>query len=128
MGHPIVLSESRAVALLVLFPGPARARIVPPNFFLPTDDLLYWLRISGSGHTRLFELTSLTTHEGLFQFIGRGGHHARRSPSVAISRMRCRGSGFWPRPNRCGRRTTCASIRRSLQDLHQVQVADRVFL
>ena len=128
VGHPVVFGDSRPVALFILFAGPARARIVPSNFFLPTDDLLYWLGVSGPGHTRLFEFTALAAHEGLFQFICRRGHHARRSPPVAISRMRRRGSGFWLSPNRRRRRAARTCIWRAFQDLHQVQVANRVFL
>lgn len=58
------------MALLILLPGPARARIIPPNFFLPAYNLLHLWRVSRTGHAGLLQFAPLAAHEGFFQLVG----------------------------------------------------------
>lgn len=54
------------VALLEFLAGAAGARIIAAHFLLPTHDLLHWLHVAGSSHTRLFEFAPFAAHECFF--------------------------------------------------------------
>jgi hypothetical protein len=69
--HFLADSKLRAVALFILLARAAGAWVVSSHFFLSADDLLNGLRVSGSGHARLFELAAFAAHEGFFQFVRR---------------------------------------------------------
>ena len=57
------------MTLLVLFTGTTWAGIVAADFFLASNHLLDGLRVAGSGHTGLLQLTALAAHEGFFEII-----------------------------------------------------------
>lgn len=65
-----VLCGLRPVTLLEFLTGTARARIVAAHFFLPANDLLHRLNVSGARHASLFQFATLAAHEGFFQVIG----------------------------------------------------------
>ena len=67
--HFLVDSALGAEAFLILLARAAGAGIVSSHFFLAADDLLHGLRVSCSGHARLFEFAALAAHEGFFQFV-----------------------------------------------------------
>src|SRR5450432_252401 len=79
--------RSGPVTLLILLPRPAGARVIPPNFFLPADNLLHRLSVSRTRHASLFQFAALAAHEGFFQLVRGSGHHARRTLAVAIAAM-----------------------------------------
>jgi len=70
-----------AAALLILLAASARARIVAPDFFSRTNNLLNLL-IARPGHARLFQFFLFLPLKGFFDFIHRG----RDLPAAA----RCR--------------------------------------
>ena len=67
---PRFSQPSRPVTLLVLLARAARAGIIPSYLFLPAHDLLYGLRVPGSGHSRLFEFAAFAAHKGFLELVG----------------------------------------------------------
>jgi len=65
-------SRLRPVALFVFLAGSAGAGIVAAYLLLRAHNLLNLLRLTGSGHARLFQFAALAAHEGFFELVGRG--------------------------------------------------------
>src|ERR1700683_1285380 len=113
------LPASRSATLLILLPRSTRARIIAADFGGATHHLLNRLAVSGSRHAGLFQLAALAALEGFFQLIYGSGNVARRLVAVTIASRRSR---RLPRNHR----TRWRSSFRSLQNLHQVEIAHRL--
>src|ERR1700704_3737355 len=107
------------MALLVFLSRPAGARIIAADFFAGTYDLLHRLLLSATGHARLLELAFFLAPELRFDLIDGGGNSARRL-TIATDLQRAL----------LGRRTQWRILRplrlRPFNDLHQIQIPDRV--
>src|SRR3984957_4082457 len=124
-----VIALLRPVALLEFLTRSTGAWIVAAHFFLSANDLLNRLHFSAAGHARLFEFAALAAHEGFFQIVGGSRDEAWRAMSSSArallrghSRLRAMARGFG------SLRTTRPRIWRTLNNLHQVKIAGRVFL
>src|ERR1022692_2145016 len=117
-GNARCLLRVRAAALLVFFPGAARTGIVASDLGRAADDLLHCLQIAGTRHAGLIQFAALPALEGFFDFVHGRGYLPWLAP-IAIS------THSW---NRRTRFRTCATFAGPLQNLHQVKIADGLFL
>src|SRR5271167_3873064 len=109
----------RPAALLVLLAAAAGAGIVASNF-LATNDLLHRPLVTAACHARLLQFAALAALEGFFHIVHRG-----RWPVPSRTRAEGRHSIAVP----AGRRKRRLRSRsRRLEDLHQIEVAYRLFL
>src|SRR5437016_9002117 len=105
-------SGFRAAALFVFLARSAGAGIVAADFSSAAHHLLNGLIFARSGHAGFFQFATLAALECFLQFVYGGSKVARSAAvSVATGQLRLRFYGF------AG----------SFEDLHQVQIADRVF-
>jgi hypothetical protein len=72
------------VALLVLLPGAAGARVVAADFSAAAHHSLDRLALAGTGHTGLFEFATLAALESLFKVIDGSGDRTGRTMTVSI--------------------------------------------
>src|SRR5215469_7696978 len=114
-----------AATLLVLLAGAAGARIVAADLGAAANDLLNGLAVSRAGHAGLLEFPALPALGGFFEVVHRGCNLAW-TPAIAVTglndRPSCR-AGF----SVAGRGDSDGGFAAS-DDLHQVQIADGVFL
>src|SRR5882724_1892025 len=110
-------SFARAVTLLELLAGAAGTRVVAANFGAGADDLLDG-RLLGpaTSHFGLLEFALFLALELVFDFVNRRGNITR---ALAVGRRKSRAI--------FGRRLQCSTLR-TLKNLHQIQIPDRVFL
>ena len=117
------------MALLKFLARTARTGIVAAHLFLTANHLLHRLHVSSPSHARLFQFATLAAHKSLFQIVSGSRDQSWRMMSVAPTALPGRHSGL--RSVACGfasLRTTRAGVRRPLNNLHEVEIARRVFL
>src|SRR5258708_877551 len=108
---------ARAVAFLELLAGAAGAWVVAPNFGTGADDLLDGgLLGSAASHFGLLQFALFLALELVFDFIDRRGNITR---ALAVGRRKSRAI--------FGRRLQCSTLR-TLKNLHQIQIPNRVLL
>jgi hypothetical protein len=113
------------VTLLVLLARPTVAGIIASDLRPAAYDLLHRLQIARPGHAGLLQFAAFSALERFFDFVHRSRNCARRTPSVPICPRSYRPCLFAFRRATLHRRLI---LGRPLQNLHQVQIADGLFL
>src|ERR1700688_3835131 len=115
----------RATTLLVFVSRTAWTGIVSSDLGRAAYHLLHLLEIARTGHTRLFQLSPFLALKGFFDFVDR----CRDLPGLAAvaipTHSRNRHARLWTCARTAIDRSRRPAFGRPLQNLHQVEIADR---